>query len=132
MNYLYSPFHWNASKCFEMKNPTDMIVSLLLKILINDHSLNSFKKASNRLLLLTTAPTVPSCATDQTKEFGIIRVTRKGGSSLKTRLYECRLWQIEHSLQEDTFFFFLLSKHYTEYMKGFGKRANVTWTASKL
>lgn len=38
-----------------MKNHTEMIVSLLLKILINDHSLNAFKKAINRLLL-TAAP----------------------------------------------------------------------------
>lgn len=109
MNYLYSPFHWNASKRFKMKNPTEMIVSLLLKILINDHSLNSSKKAINRLLL-PTAPTVPSRSTDRTKEFGIIRVARKGGSSLKTCLYECRLWQIEHSLQEDTVFCYLSIK----------------------
>lgn len=38
-----------------MKNCTEMIVSVLLKILINDHSLNASKKAINRLLL-TAAP----------------------------------------------------------------------------
>lgn len=50
---------------FKMKNYTEMIVSLLLKILINDYSLNPSKRAMGRLLL-SAAPNAPSCSTDPT------------------------------------------------------------------
>lgn len=68
---------------FKMKNHTEMMVSLLLKILINDHSLNPSKRAMGRLLL-STAPNAPSCSTDPTEHFDIIRGTRKGDRGLKT------------------------------------------------
>lgn len=88
-----------------MKNHTEMIVSLLLKILINDHSLNPSKKAINRLLL-TAAPGAPSRSADR-EELGIIHGMEKGGSSLET----CSAWmQAEHSLKEETLFYYLSIK----------------------
>lgn len=96
---LYTSFHWNASEHFKMKNHAEMIVSLLLKILINDHSLNPSKKAINRLLL-TTTPGAPSRSTDGAEELGIIHGVEKGGSSVET----CPAWmQAEQSLKEETF-----------------------------
>lgn len=68
----------------KMKNHTEMIISLLLWILINDHSVAAFPPG--KLLTgssLPSAPRAPSRSTDWTEEFGIIRATRKGGSSLK-------------------------------------------------
>lgn len=96
MNSLYTSFHWNASEHFKMKNHTEITVSLLLKILINDHSLNASKKAINRLFL-TTAPGSPSRSTEESASF----MEWIKGSSLET--CSARM-KAEQSLKEEIFF----------------------------
>lgn len=73
-----------------MKNHTEMIVSLLLKVLINDHSLNPSKKAINRLLL-TAAPGAPSRSADRERSLASFMEWKKEAAAWKPALHGCRL-----------------------------------------
>lgn len=78
------------SEHFKMKNHTEITAPLLLRILINDHSLNASEKAINRLLL-TTAPGAPSHSTDRAEELASFMEWKKEAAAWKPALHGCRL-----------------------------------------